>query len=243
MANKRMFDLKIVDTDLFLEMPLSTQCLYFHLNMRADDDGFISNPKKIMKVIGASEDDFKILMAKSYIIPFETGVCVIRHWKINNYLRTDRYKETMYTNEKKQLNEDENGIYELGIPVVYPINTNLIYTNLNNIEEDINIIYNNNNNLEKRFLKPTIDEIKSYCIERKNNVDADKFFDYYESNGWYVGKKKMKDWKASVRTWEKNEFGNQKRIIKPSWNEEDLVGEEPDEETVRRYEEILSKFK
>ena len=121
MARKRMFDLEIVDTDLFLEMPVSSQNLYFHLGMRADDDGFISNPKKIIRSIGASEDDLKILISKKFIIPFQNGLIVIRHWKINNYIRKDRYSETIYKEEKKQLNEDENGIYnlitEVGIPL------------------------------------------------------------------------------------------------------------------------------
>ena len=118
MARKRMFDIEIVDTDLFLEMPQSTQNLYFHLGMRADDDGFVSNPKKIIRTIGANDDDLKLLITKKFIIPFDTGVIVIRHWKINNYLRADRYTETIYKDEKRLLTEDENGIYNLGIPNV-----------------------------------------------------------------------------------------------------------------------------
>ena len=116
MARKRMFDIEIVDTDLFLEMPQSTQNLYFHLGMRADDDGFVSNPKKIIRTIGANDDDLKILITKKFIIPFESGVIVIRHWKINNYLRKDRYTETLYKEEKRLLTEDENGVYNIGIP-------------------------------------------------------------------------------------------------------------------------------
>lgn len=116
MARKRMFDMEIVDTDLFLDMPQSSQNLYFHLGMRADDDGFVSNPKKIIKIIGANEDDLKLLIIKKFIIPFDSGLIVIRHWKLNNYLRKDRYTETIYKEEKRLLNEDENGVYELGIP-------------------------------------------------------------------------------------------------------------------------------
>ena len=116
MARKRMFDMEIVDTDLFLDMPQSSQNLYFHLGMRADDDGFVSNPKKIVKVIGANDDDLKLLFLKKFVIPFESGIVVIRHWKLNNYLRKDRYTETIYKEEKKQLIEDENGVYSLGIP-------------------------------------------------------------------------------------------------------------------------------
>lgn len=118
MAKKRMFDLDVIDTDLFLEMPVSARLLYYDLGMRADDDGFIASPKKIIKMTNVSEDDLKILLAKSFIIPFENGICVIRHWKINNYLRGDRYKETIYKDEKRLLNENENGVYEIGIPNV-----------------------------------------------------------------------------------------------------------------------------
>ncbi len=120
MARKRMFDLEVVDTDLFLEMPQSTQNLYFHLGMRADDDGFVSNPKKIIRTIGANDDDLKILFSKQFVIPFESGIVVIRHWKLNNYLRKDRHTDTIYIEERKKLTEDENGVYnlisEVGIP-------------------------------------------------------------------------------------------------------------------------------
>ncbi|HFN2700076.1 TPA: replisome organizer [Streptococcus pyogenes] len=120
MADKRMFSLKIVDSDLFLDMPLSSQCLYFHLSMRADDDGFVDNPKKIIKIIGANEDDLKILITKGFVIVFERGIIVITHWKINNYIRNDRRKETMYITEKQSLTQTENEAYikleNLGIP-------------------------------------------------------------------------------------------------------------------------------
>lgn len=120
MARKRMFDLEIIDTDLFLEMPQTTQNLYFHLGMRADDDGFVGNPKKIIRVIGANEDDLKLLFTKQFVIPFETGIVVIRHWKLNNYLRKDRYVETIYKDEKKRLVEDENGVYNLNTTIGIP---------------------------------------------------------------------------------------------------------------------------
>ncbi|EHN15514.1 hypothetical protein [Clostridium sporogenes] len=107
-ANRRMFSLKIIDTDLFLDMPLSTQALYFHLSMRADDDGFIGNPKKIQRMIGSCEDDMKVLITKQFIIPFESGVCVIKHWRVHNYIQTDRYNPTFYKLEKSMLAEDNN---------------------------------------------------------------------------------------------------------------------------------------
>jgi len=127
MAKRRMFSLDIIDTDHFLEMPQSSRLLYYELCMRADDDGFISSPKKIQKAVGCTEDDFKVLITKKFIIPFDTGIIVITHWKIHNYLRNDRYKETLYVNEKRQLTTDGNGAYKVmdtnGIPMVDQMDT------------------------------------------------------------------------------------------------------------------------
>lgn len=116
MAERRMFAKTIIDSDAFLDMPLSTQALYFHLSMRADDDGFVNNPKKIQRMVGASDDDCKLLVLKKFVIAFESGVIVIKHWKIHNYIRNDRYKETVYQEEKTMLAEKENKAYSLGIP-------------------------------------------------------------------------------------------------------------------------------
>lgn len=111
MADKRMFTQKIVDSDQFLDMPLSTQALYFHLNMRADDDGFINNPKRIMRTVGASEDDLKVLLAKRFVIGFETGVIVIKHWRMHNTLKKDRYNPTQYQEELAMLDVKDNKAY------------------------------------------------------------------------------------------------------------------------------------
>lgn len=131
-AERRMFSKNVIDSDIFLDMPVSARLLYYDLGMRADDDGFVNNPKKIMRMIGASDDDMRILEARRFIIPFDTGVIVIRHWRINNYLRSDRYRETLCLQEKNQLAMDDTGQYILvnesgipggipgGIPVVYP---------------------------------------------------------------------------------------------------------------------------
>lgn len=113
MAERRMFAKTIIDSDAFLDMPLSAQALYFHLCMRADDDGFINNPKKIRRMAGCAEDDMKLLLLKSFVIPFESGVCVIRHWKIHNYIQKDRYKETQCQEEKRQLEIQKSGLYSL----------------------------------------------------------------------------------------------------------------------------------
>ncbi|MGW8050353.1 replisome organizer [Enterococcus dispar] len=119
MAERRMFAKTIIDSDAFLDMPLSSQALYFHLSMRADDEGFINNPRKIQRMIGSSDDDLRILMAKNFILAFESGVIVIKHWKIHNYIRNDRFKPTMYQDEKALLSEKDNKSYSLdgvGIP-------------------------------------------------------------------------------------------------------------------------------
>ena len=111
MAEKRMFTQKIVDSDAFLDMPLSTQALYFHLNMRADDDGFINNPKRIQRSVGASEDDLKLLIAKRFCICFENGVIVIKHWRMHNTLRKDRYSPTTYQDQLALLEVKDNNAY------------------------------------------------------------------------------------------------------------------------------------
>ena len=111
MAEKRMFTQKIIDSDAFLDMPLSTQALYFHLNMRADDDGFINNPKRIQRTIGASEDDLKLLIAKRFVICFENGVIVIKHWRMHNTLRKDRYNPTHYQEQLSMLEVKGNNAY------------------------------------------------------------------------------------------------------------------------------------
>lgn len=123
MAERRMFAKTIIDSDAFIDMPTTARLLYYDLSMRADDDGFINSPKKICRMTGASDDDLKILIMKRFIIPFESGVVVIKHWKIHNYIRADRYKETEYREEKAQLRLKENKAYSFvgvspGIPTV-----------------------------------------------------------------------------------------------------------------------------
>lgn len=111
MAEKRMFSKAIVDSDVFLEMPLSAQALYFHLSMNADDEGFVGNPKRIMRMLGTSEDDFKLLIVKRFLLTWESGIVVIKHWKINNYIQSDRFRPTTYTEERATLAIDEKKAY------------------------------------------------------------------------------------------------------------------------------------
>lgn len=108
-----MMSKQIIDSDAFLDMPATSQLLYFHMLQRADDDGFINNPKKIQRMIGCSEDDLKLLIVKNFIIPFESGIVVIKHWRIHNYIQKDRYKSTAYVEEKSRLDIKDNGAYTL----------------------------------------------------------------------------------------------------------------------------------
>ena len=113
MAERRMFAKTIIDSDAFLEMPTTSQLLYFHLAMRADDDGFVNKPKSLMRMVGCKDDDLKLLFVKKFLIPFESGVVVIKHWKIHNYIRKDTYTETKYKEEKATLELDENSAYRI----------------------------------------------------------------------------------------------------------------------------------
>jgi hypothetical protein len=218
MAERRMFAKTIIDSDAFLDMPLSTQALYFHLSMRADDDGFINNPKKIQRMVGASEDDLKLLVLKKFIIPFESGIVVIKHWKIHNYIQKDRYKETVYKDEKALLEIKDNNAYTLGIPeCIQPVSNVDTQVRLGKDRLGKDSIGEGIGDSSEppaakpprsRFTPPTIEEVKAYCKERGNSVDPERFVDYYTANGWVVGKNKMKDWEAAVRTWEKREAEN-----------------------------------
>lgn len=221
-AEKRMFAKTIIDSDAFIDMPVSARLLYYDLGMRADDDGFVNSPKKIMRMINATDDDMRLLIAKKFIIPFENGIVVIKHWRINNYLRADRYKETTYLNEKALLRIDENGAYTTGDgdPLKLPGNNQVnevgIPSGIPTVNPDKNRLDKNsidkiNNKADKppykKFVPPTLEDVTAYCKERNNSIDPQKFIDHYTANGWVRGKTKIKDWKACVRTWE----GNQKQ--------------------------------
>ena len=224
-----MFAKTIIDSDAFIDMPLSAQALYFHLSMRGDDEGFINNPKRIQRMIGASDDDLKLLIAKRFIIPFDSGIVVIKHWKIHNYIRGDRKVDTVYQDEKRLLLEKENGAYTLASDVCEDDvcqMTGRCQTNVRQVtgkcqhrivEDSIvqystvedNVMDNSPANVSnKRFKPPTLEEVQAYCDERGNSVDAQRFIDYYTANGWKVGKNSMKDWKAAVRTWERSATQN-----------------------------------
>ena len=213
MAERRMFSKSVIDSDMFLDMPLSAQALYFHLSMRADDDGFVDNPKKIQRMVGASDDDCKILAAKKFIIPFESGIVVIRHWKIHNYIQKDRYKETVYLDEKAQISTDRTGAYvsEPCPTCIQPVSKVETQVSIgkesigkDSIDKDSK--GETKTRRERRFTPPTLEEVASYCSERHNSVSPSMFIDYYEARGWKYGAgKPMVNWKAAVRTWEQKD--------------------------------------
>lgn len=228
MAQKRMFSLSVVDTDQFLEMPLSSRLLYYELGMRADDDGFVSNWKKILAFTGLKEDDMKILITKKYIIPFESGVIVIRHWRLNNYLQSDRTKPTIYQEELKQLQLDNNNVYKMYTKCIHSIDKNSI---------DKNSIYNIYG--EFKNVKLTDDEYKK--LEEKNLLPyIEKLSSYIASKG-----KKYKSHYATILTWSrKNDKKNTKDDIIPDWFNEDLSGQKlmTDKDYKKEMEDILKEM-
>lgn len=205
MARRRMFSLDVVDTDAFLDLPSSSQALYFHLGMRADDDGFVSSPKRITATVSASPDDLRLLISKGFLIPFSSGVCVIRDWRKNNYIQNDRRTETAFVAEKAQLLVGADRAYQLSdtkcIQDVSVLDTQIRLGQ--DSTEKRRKVYGADKPPRARFVAPTLEEVKAYCHERGNKVDPQRFVDFYTANGWTQGKgKPIKDWKAAVRTWE-----------------------------------------
>ena len=223
MAAKRMFSIDVIDTDKFLDMPVTTQALYFHFGMRADDDGFVSSPKKIVKIANCTNDDLRILISKGYIIPFESGVIVITDWKTNNLIRVDRYKPTVYQEELKILEtqgnsyvlkrsyiQDDNQMATVGIPTGNQMEPQVRLGKDSIGKDSIEVCAQPEVDTQQqpskkkqttRFIPPTVEEVRQYCIDNNYSLDAQRFVDFYECKGWMVGKNKMKNWKAAVRTW------------------------------------------
>lgn len=210
MAERRMFAKTIVLSDAFLDMPLGARCLYMTMGMLADDDGFVNAPRSIMRQCGASDDDMKVLIAKRFVIPFDSDVLVIKHWRINNYLQRDRLTPTKYQEELAMLAIEENGAYtescihDDAVPCIHSIDKSSIDKDSIDKKEE-------GADKPQRFIPPTVQEVDAYCKERNNGIDAQSFVDFYSSKGWMIGKNKMKDWKASVRTWEKRELPQKKK--------------------------------
>lgn len=174
MAQRRMFSLAVTDTDAFQDMPTSSQALYFHLGMHGDDDGFVGSPKKIARAAGCNADDIKLLITKGFIIPFESGVVVIRDWRVNNTLKNDRYHETLYQAEKALLSVNKAGAYELGKNMettCFQIGTNAEPEQTNELNKR-----NKTNKLTADNPPHGFDEFWKAYPKKKNKIDAQKAF-------------------------------------------------------------------
>lgn len=206
MAERRMFSKKITQSDEFLAMPSSTQNLYWHLNTEGDDEGFVNSPKKVMNMIKSSDDDMKLLIAKKFLLAFESGVIVIKHWKIHNAIRQDRFKPTSYVEERSKLIIREDGAYSENKNGEL-ISDNQVTTNCQPtgcIGEDRIGEERIGKGSRESFVPPSLDEVIKYSLERgKSEQLAKKFFEFFSVGNWVDSKgNKVKNWKQKFITWE-----------------------------------------
>ena len=233
MADRRMFNQRIVESDAFTEMPATAQMLYIHLSMAADDDGFVNSPKKTARSVGCSEEDLDILLSKRFLLGFPSGVVVIKHWKMNNTIKTDRYKPTEYQEEFSQLYLKANKSYtdnpehaENSEPEPERIQSgsnldpNWIQTG-STLEPQSRLDKNSidKHSLEKdkierdaharareTFIPPTLEEVTEFCKSRGSPVDPVKFHEYFSVGNWMDGKGyPVKNWKQKLISWEGSE--------------------------------------
>lgn len=240
MAERRMFAKTIIDSDSFLDMPMSTQALYFHLSMRADDDGFINNPKKIQRMVGATEDDLKLLIAKNFILVFESGVIVIKHWKIHNYIRNDRYKPTVYQEEMSQLNLKENGAYTLGIPNGYQMDTQVRIgkdrLGKDSIGDVLEMYEQNFGTLSPTTTEMLMDLEQEYS-EKFLKEAMKRAIEKNKKNLAYI-KGILKQWKD--KTWE--EIISEGKEVKPKWIGKDIKKQDLTESEKEELDDLLKEF-
>lgn len=238
MARKRMFDLEIINQDSFFDLPMDTKALYFLLGMEADDEGFVS-PKKVLRLYGGTEDSLKVLIAKEYIIPFETGVIVITDWKRNNYIDKNKSKPTIYQQEKAQIFYDENTQKYVSLEKVKPkLNESLekVYTDKNRIdknriEENIYNIYGEFENvkLTDNEYKKLKDRGLTYLIE---NLSA-----YLKTNP----KKKYASHYATILNWGRRENKKDKKE-EPVWFDKNIKNQEMTESEKKELENLLNSM-
>lgn len=221
MAEKRMFTQKIIDSDAFLDMPLSTQALYFHLNMRADDDGFVNNPKKLQRYIGAGDDDLKLLLAKRFVIGFESGVIVIKHWRMHNTLRRDRYSPTQYQEELALLDVKDNKAYtERGDGNGLPCGCQVVAKRLPNGCHSVGECSKDKcREVEGReegergtdictvhpvetVEKPTLEDVIDYIASCHLSVNPHRFYTYYAEREWRTVNGSPINWRMKLGEWD-----------------------------------------
>lgn len=226
-----MFNQRIVESDAFTEMPATAQVLYFHLNMVADDDGFVNSPKKTARSVGCSDKDLNLLISKRFLISFPSGIVVIKHWLMHNTVRKDRYKPTEYQDEFAKLYIKPNKAYtenpehaekpeqdDSGIPNGNHLATetqergNQLATQDRIGKDRLGKDRLNNRSGEtkaekrKDFTPPTLEEIKEFCAQRNSPVDPNRFYDFFEAGNWVDTKgNPVRNWKQKFITWERKE--------------------------------------
>lgn len=196
MAKKRMTTTQITDSDAFVSMPSAAQALYLHLNNGADDDGFNNQVQMAMIKAHAGVDDLGILLAKRFLLQFDSGVIVIKHWRMANAIRKDRYTPTVFQEELRQLGLKDNGSYTW-----LPNGCQLVATDKVRLVKD-----SKDKNIKGKFTPPTLEEVKKYCDERNNGVDYNRFYEYYSIANWKDSKgNPVRNWKQKmIANWEKD---------------------------------------
>ncbi len=214
MAERRMFAKSIIDSDMFIDMPTSSRLLYYDLSMRADDDGFVNSPKKIIRMTGASDDDLRILITKKFIIPFESGVVVIKHWKIHNYIQNDRYKPTIYTKEKSSLVEDKSKEYYLDTECIQPVSISETQVRLgkDRIEQDslvqeskeLNNISSPKKRTPRKSYSEKFEKFWAAYPKKKAKGDAEKAFNKLKPDNELLETiLKALEWQRTSKDWTK----------------------------------------
>lgn len=209
MGDRRMLTRKVTDDDHFMSLSASAQALYLHLSMSADDDGFCNQVALCMFKAHASVGDLESLLTLRYLYQFESGVIVIKHWRMANALRKDRYTPTVWQKEFSMLRLKDNGSYTLGEDGCQLVAKRLP-DGCPNISKD-NLIKSNSSGQKRatRFTPPTLEEVRKYAWEHCTKVDADYFYNYFTTpndNGetWVDSKgNKVRNWKQKMLTWEK----------------------------------------
>ena len=224
MAERRMFAKSVIDSDAFLELPVKCQLLYFHLGMRADDDGFVNKARSVLRLIGCTEADMKTLVDAQYLISFPSGVVVIRHWKIHNYIRSDRLRPTVYEEEKAMLLVEESGAYtlcqssdgqvaaqdRLGKDRLGKDSSDQVSSDqVSSDQVRLNQESTGGCALPEHGAMarpPTATEVMIYVKQKKYHVDPERFVSFYNKNGWIEQGKTMTDWKKAVDLWQQRKW-------------------------------------
>lgn len=249
MAERRMFAKTIIDSDAFLDMPLSTQALYFHLAMRADDEGFVNNPKKILRMIGASDDEMRVLLTKRFVISFDSGIVVIRHWRIHNYIQRDRFKPTLCADEKSQLELSDSKTYEIAgmssLPAcIQDVSTMDTQVRLGKVSLGKDSGKKPRNKDEQKHKHGEYQNVlltdtdlsklrKEFPDDWKERIE--RLSEYIASTG-----KSYKNHLATIRSWARKDTATAQAQASPKW---EPVRHEDFEEKQRREEQRLQEFR